>query len=397
MQPHLKYLFSGLSVAVFLSVAGCHSDPSAPAPAPPKVSVRHPEKRELTDYEEFNGWLVAKDPVEVRSKVRGFVNVIHFKDPPQGRPAEGEVVTKGTPLFDLDPEPFKDEIIKAEQKVNVNKAQKVAAEKEFARLDELEKKGGASKAQVEKADADVKSLDASIKGAEAEVKLRVRDLEEYSKLTAPIDGRVSRSLVAKGALVETGNTLLTTINSIDPIKVEFHMDEQSVQRFRKRYALKATGGTLPALREAQIPFKFRLDTDAGFVRSGIIDFADNQTDRKTGKILVRGETENKKAELWPGDHVRVQVPISDEYQALLVPDTAVNTDQDKRYLLVLDDKDVVHRRDVRLGKLLDNGLRVIETNLKPMDRVIIEGTQKARIGKPVTAEKKDLKEETKEP
>jgi RND family efflux transporter MFP subunit len=396
MQPAVKRAFPGLFFVTLLVLAGCSEEPPASPPAPPKVTVSKPiVKDNEVDYDEYNGWLVAKDPVEVRSRVRGFVKEIHFKDPPQGKPAEGEIVKKGDPLFDLDPEPFQDEIVQAEQKVNVYKAQKVAAEKEFVRLTELEKRGGASKAQVEKADADVKSLEASIKAAEAEVKLRVRDLEEYAKIKAPMDGRISRSLVSKGELVKSGETLLTTINSIHPIKVQFHMDEQSVQRYRRSAVNKAKGGKLPPLKEARVPFKFALDTDEDFVREGILDFADNQTDSKTGKILVRGETGNENRLLFPGDHVSVKVPVSDPYRALLVPDTAVNTDQDKKYFLVLDDKNVVQRRDVRLGKLADKGLRVVETNLKPTDRVIIEGTQRARIGYPVTPEEKDLAEEMK--
>jgi RND family efflux transporter MFP subunit len=152
---------------------------------------------------------------------------------------------------------------------------------------------------------------------------------------------------------------------------------------------------VPAIKDAKVPFKFALDTDKDFVREGILDFADNQTDAKTGTTLVRGETGNKDGLLLPGDHVRVRVPISDAYQALLVPDTAVNTDQDQKYLLVLDDKDVVQRRNVRLGKLADNGLRVVETNLQPSDRVIIDGLQRARIGYPVTPQEKDLAKEMK--
>ena len=122
-------------------------------------------------------------------------------------------------------------------------------------------------------------------------------------------GRVSRSLVSRGELIKPGETLLTTINSIDPIKVQFYMDEQSVQHFRRSALNKAKDGQLPPLKEVKIPFKFALDTDEGFTREGILDFADNQTDPKTGKILVRGESGNKDRLLTPGDHVRVQVPL----------------------------------------------------------------------------------------
>ena len=396
MHPGVKSLFLTPVLVLFLVLSGCTSESPVSQPAPPKVTISKPiVKGNEIDTDIYNGWLVAKDPVEVRSRLRGFVAEIHFKDPPKGKPAEGEIVTKGDPLFDLDPDPFKDEILQAEHKVNVLKAQKEAAEKEYKRMASILSKGGASRFDVEKAGADLKSFDAQMKAAEVEVKLHTRDLEEYAKIKAPMTGRVSRSLVSRGELIKPGETLLTTINSIDPIKVQFYMDEQSVQRFRRSALNKAKDGQLPPLKEVKIPFKFALDTDEGFTREGILDFADNQTDPKTGKILVRGESGNKDRLLTPGDHVRVQVPLSDPYQALLVPDTAVNTDQDKKYLLVLDDQNLVQRRDVRLGKLADQGLRVIETNLKPNDRVIIEGTQRARIGKPVTPEEINLGEEMK--
>src|SRR5262249_23129920 len=155
-------------------------------------------------------------------------------------------------------------------------------------------------------------------------------------------------------------------------------------------------GQMPQVREMKIPFKFALDTDEDFVHSGLIDFADNQADSKTGTVLIRGETANKNRMLLPGDHVRVRVPVTDPYQAVMVPDTAVNSDQDKKYLLVLDDKNVVQRRDVRLGRLTDKGLRIVETNLKPNDRVIVEGTQRARVGFAVDPKEKDLAAEMKQ-
>ncbi len=396
MQPRNIWRVSRLLLLLILGLTSCSTETPVAPKQVPKVTVSKPMiKEKEVDFDEYNGWVVAKEPVEIRSRVRGFVKEIHFKDPMPGRPGEGELVKKGDPLFDLEPDEFQDRIVEAEQKVEVYRAQKAADEKELVRLTELEKKGSASKSQVDKAEADVKSLNASINAALAEVKQRQRDLNEYSKIKSPIDGRIGRSLVSKGELVKQGDTLLTTINSIDPIKVMFYMDEQAIQR-RRRIALgNSKDGKLPVLKEAKIPFRFALDTDEDFGREGIIDFADNQTDSKTGKILVRGETPNPSRLLIPGDHVRVKVPLGEPYRALLVPDTAVNSDQDKKYLLVLDDKDVVQRRDVRLGKLADHGLRVVETNLNLTDRVIIEGTQRARIGFPAVPEEKDVAEEMK--
>jgi RND family efflux transporter MFP subunit len=396
MQPAIRWVFPAFFLTQLLVLVGCSSEPPATEKKPPTVTWSKPIFNDKErDYDEFDGYLVPKHQVKVLSKVRGFVKEIYFKDPPENKPAEGEIVEEGDRLFDLDPEEFQDRIGLAKEKVNVYKAQKVAAKKELARLTELQKKGGASVAQVEKAEADVGSLEASIQEAQYEVSLRQRDLKEYAKIKAAIRGRISASQVSRGDLAKQGETLLATINSIDPIKVEFHMDEKAVQRYRKMVGYNVKDGKLPSLRKARIPFSFKLDTDEDFTRTGIIDFVDNQTDPKTGTILVRGETRNKQGLLIPGDHVRVRVPVSDEYEALLVPDTAVNTDQDQKYLLILNDKNVVERRDVRLGKLTGDGLRVIETNLRRTDRVIIEGTQRARIGKPVTPVHKDLAKEMK--
>lgn len=397
MHPRLKLILLALCSPLALLVAGCNEEPPpAKPPEPPKVTVSKPiVKDNELDTEEFNGWLVAKDPVEIRSRVRGFVQTIHFKNPPTDKPGEGEFVKKGSPLYDLDSEPFKDEIVQAEQRVNIFRAQKTAADKDLVRLTELEKKGGASRAQIEKAEADVKSFEAQIKAAETEVKLKKRDLEEYSQIKAPIDGRIGRALVSKGELVKSGDTLLATINSIDPIKVQFNADEQTVQRYRKNALAKTKSGKLPPIKDVKIEFMFKLDTDADFSRKGFIDFTDNQTDSKTGTVLIRGETENKEQLLIPGDHVLVRLPISEPYRALMVPDTAINTDQDKKYLLVVDAKNTVQRRDVRLGKLTDAGLRVVETNLTPEDRVVVEGMQRARIGSTITPEEKNLAAEMK--
>lgn len=389
-------LVAAFSPLLFLA-AGCNEEPPAPKAAePPKVTVAKPIVRENeVDTEEFNGWLMARESVEIRSRVRGFVQTIHFKDPPAGKPGEGEFVTRGTPLYELDPEPFKDEIVQAEQRVTLFQAQREAAQKDLVRVTELEKKGGASRAQVEKSEADLKALDAQIKAAETEVKLKKRDLEEYSKITAPIDGRIGRALVSKGELVKPGESLLATINSVDPIKIQFSADERTVQRYRLFAVRRAADKKLPTVKDVKIAFTFKLDTDADFSRQATLDFADNQTDPKTGTILLRGETANKDRLLVPGDRVIVRVPISEPYRALLIPDVAVNTDQDRKYLLVIGDKNLVQRRDVRLGKLVEQGLRVIETNLKPEDRVIVEGLQRARVGNPVTPEEKDLAAELK--
>ena len=396
MHPRLKLILLALCSPLALLVAGCNEEPPpAKPPEPPKVTVSKPlVKENEIDTDEFNGTIRAGESVQVRSKVRGFVKTIHFKNPAQDKPAEGGFVKVGTPLFDLDPEPFRDALHQAEQRVKLFTAQKTAAAKDFARLAELEKKGGASRAQVEKAEADMLALDAQVEAGQAEVRDRRRDLDEYSQIKAPLDGQIGEAKVDRGTLVSS-ETLLAVINSANPVKIQFSADEQTVQRYRKTARARLKEKDLPQAKDLNIKLTFKLDSDKDFSRTATIDFVDNQTDQKTGTIMIRAVADNQDKLLMPGDNVLVRVPVSEPYTALLVPDTAVNTDQDKKYLLVIDAKNLVQRRDVRLGKLADEGWRVVETNLNADDRVIVEGMQRARIGSPVTPEEKDLAAERK--
>src|SRR5262245_20076114 len=184
MRPFNKYLSAGLFVAFFLGAAGCTHEPPAAPPEAVKCSVAHPEKRELTDYEEFNGWLAADKIVEVRGRVRGHIYKVHFTN--------GQIVKEGDPLFDLDPRPFEAEIEKQKDRKKIFEAQKVAADKEEARLKELLKKGGASQSQVDKAEADALSLVSQIAATENDIKRAKLDLE-YSKIKADMDGRIGRA------------------------------------------------------------------------------------------------------------------------------------------------------------------------------------------------------------
>jgi RND family efflux transporter MFP subunit len=384
MHPHFKRLSPGLVLGLVLIAAGCGEEATGPPPEPPRVTVQHPEVRKIKDYDEYNGWLQAAETVEVRARVRGHITKVLFKD--------GDIVAKDAPLFELDPRPFEVEIAQASEKLKVYEAQKEAAEKEEARLKELLTKGGASKRQVEKAEADVKSLEAQIAASKEEVKRRKIDLEDYSRIRAPIQGRISRALLTVGNLVNAGGSdpVLATIVSIDPIYVYFNIDERSLQGYQRILRDKTKGQSPKSIRTLKLPFSFRLDTEQGFPHEGVIDFADNKVDPGTGTVQVRGRVDNKDGQLVPGSRVRVRIALSDAYKATLVPDTAILSDQDKRYVLVVDDKNVVHRRNVTLGKLLDDGMRVIlpshgsGEDLAPTDRVIVEGLQRARINYPVT-------------
>ena len=211
-------------VLVFLSCAGCGGNAGSEKPKEaPRVTVAHPVVRDLMDEDDYNGWLTAHDTLELRSRVRGHIQAIHFQD--------GDIVQKGQLLFELDPRPFQVEINQALANARALEAQKVAAEKDVARYTELLKSGGASRQQLEKAQADAQAYDAQIAAKMEEVKRFELDLQ-YSKITADLTGRISKANLSEGNLVNAGGSdpLLTTIVSIDPIYVDFNVDERAMQR-----------------------------------------------------------------------------------------------------------------------------------------------------------------------
>jgi RND family efflux transporter MFP subunit len=370
------------------TIAGCEEPPAAVAPEAPRVTVMHPQQRELSDHEEFNGWMVADKTVEVRSRVRGHIKKIYFTD--------GQYVKKGDLLFELDPRPFQAEIGKSSDTLKVYEAQKVAADKEETRLRLLQKKGGASVQQVEKAEADALALAAQISATTNEIRTKELDLE-YSRITADIDGRASKAELSEGNLVNAGGSdpLLTTIVSVDPVQINFNVDERSMQRYAK--SVGATGSKLTDLlanmKDRKAKFTFALDGETGFDHEAELRFGDNRVDTSTGTILVYGIVPNPNGMFVPGSRVRVRLTIGKPYAATLVPDTAILADQDKRYVLIVDDKNTVERRDVMLGAITDDGMRAIRPATKLADgeniadwKVIVDNLQRARLKYPVEAE-----------
>src|SRR6185437_8191676 len=286
-----------VALASAFTQGGCGTAPARVEPPPPKVSVGKPEVRQIVDYDKYNGWLQPEQTVEVRARVRGHLDKIHFKD--------GDMVTKGQLLFELDPRPFQSDIDRAKDQVKIYEAQATAAVKEEARLKDLVKKGGASQSQVDAAEAESKSLEAQIQATKQEVLRKGLDLE-YSRITAPISGRIGRAMLTEGNLVNAGGSdpVLTTIVSVDPIYVYFDVDERSLQRYEKGNA----SSTRPAsLREAKIPFDFGLESDNGYPHSGVLDFANNQVDAETGTIQVRGVVPNPSGKFIPGSRVQIRV------------------------------------------------------------------------------------------
>jgi RND family efflux transporter MFP subunit len=382
-------LVHSLSLFVLcICMTGCGSTPPAMTPEAPRVTVMHPEQRQLSDYEEFNGWMAADKTVEVRARVRGHITKVGFTD--------GQYVKKGDLLFELDPRPYQAEIGKARDSLKVFEAQKTAADKEEARLRALQTKGGASTQQVEKAEADALALAAEISRVQNEITRANLDLE-YSRITADISGRVGKAELTEGNLVNAGGSdpLLTTIVSIDPIRIYFNVDERSLLRYAK--GVGAQGGNLTDLlanlKDQHATFKFALDGETGFPHEGTLRFGDNRVDPGTGTIQLYGDVANDKRMFVPGSRVRVRLTIGKPYTATLVPDTAILSDQDKRYVLTVDDKKIVRRRNVTLGTITEDGMRGIQPADKLADgenvskwQVVVDNLQRARLNYPVEVE-----------
>jgi RND family efflux transporter MFP subunit len=359
-----------------LVIAGCESAaPMEKAKEVPRVTVAHPAVRSLVDEDDYKGWLQASQTVEVRARVRGHIAKIDFHD--------GDLVKEGQLLFELDPRPFQAAVSEALAQAHSLEAQKVAAQKNAKRVEELIKARAVSESEYEQVVADAQAYVARIE-AQMQVVERCRLDLEYSRITAPISGRISRAMLTVGNLVNAGGSdpVLTTIVAVNPIYVEFNVSERAMQHYQEIGAERHEKDK--PLRDLNIPFYFGLETEKGYPNQGKIIFADNKYSEGTGTIMVRGVASNTDGRLIPGSRASIRVPISDEYSATLVPDTAINTDQSQKYLLLVGDRNVVSRQNVTLGRLLDDGMRVIlEPKLKPDAWVIVEGMERSRLNYPV--------------
>jgi RND family efflux transporter MFP subunit len=375
-STHTLFLFA----TVFgVTAVGCNREPPPVASLPPPpVSVAAPLEREVVDFDEYTGRITAVEEVEVRARVRGYLVKVNF--------TEGVEVKQGDVLFEIDPRPFQAELDAAKGQVAQWEAKLARAEADVTRNERLLPKGAASQKDLDTAIAERGEARAAIQSARAAVERAALDVE-FAKVTAPISGRVSRAYVTRGNMVTAGGsdaTLLTTIVALDPVYVYFDVDERALLRYQQEVRRQGGGSERPAtVREAKIPVQLGLAAESGLPHQGVIDFANNQVNAQTGTIQVRGVFANANRLFTPGLFARVRISIGDKYQAVLVPERAIGTDQGQKYLLAVNDKNVVEYRAVKMGRLHD-GLRVIQEGLKPGELVIVNGIQRARPGLTVT-------------
>lgn len=364
-----------MSAGILLSLVGCSRAPQTAALPPVQVTVARPLVRTVGDYEDFVGRTKAAEYVEVRSRVTGYLVKILFND--------GDEVQRGQELFEIDPRPFKAEYNKALADVKVAEADARHRQADVDRNRPLAGKGVVTQADFERMVADLDAAVATVDARQAAAQTAALNLG-FTRIQSPITGRASRTKVTFGNLVQADATLLTTVVSVDPMFVYFNADEETYLRVHTA----ARSGKLK-LDKGKVDVWMELANETGFPHRGLIDFAENQVDSATGTIELRGTFPNPKPavgnrELTPGLFCRVRVPLGDPYQALVVTERAIGSDQGQKYVLVVGDDHKVQYRRVELGRLED-GMRVIQGGITASDQVIVSGLQRAKAGAAVEA------------
>jgi RND family efflux transporter MFP subunit len=366
---------AALAVVLAFTLAACGDDKPKSAPPPPAVTFALPVKRTVVDYDEYVGRFVAVNSVEVRARVSGALEAVHFTD--------GQLVKQGDLLFTIDKRPFQNTLDQAKATLTQAKSNLAFTESDYQRAQQLVRDKTITDQIFEQRAQAFRNAEASVSGGEAAGRQADLDLE-FTDVKAPIDGRIGDRRVSPGNIVSGGNgggtTLLATIVSIDPIRFEFTFDEASYLRYERAAQQNGDG----AKRGVGIEIAVKLIDENDFEHPGRIDFLDNVIDRSTGTIRGRGVFENESGLFTPGMFGRVRVPGSTPYEGLLVPDSAIGTEQTRKFLLVIGPDNVVSNKYVTLGPTTPDKLRIIKDGLGPDDRVIVNGLMRARAGQKVT-------------
>jgi multidrug efflux system membrane fusion protein len=368
MPPTTRALATALSalavVVPMLSACGDAADAQGGPPHAPPVSVAPAVQRSVTDSEEFSGRLEATEYVELRPRVAGTIDKVHFVD--------GALVKKGEPMFTIDPRPFEAEVARAQSTLASTKAKLELAQSELARAQKLLDSQAVSKQEVDQWTSGSRTSQADVLGAEAALRVARLNLE-YTSVRAPITGRASRANITAGNVVNE-QTILTTIAGVSQVYAYFDGSEQTYLRFKSTPA----GAKTPIVRMA-------LANEQGFPHDGKLDFVDNRLNAQTGAIRLRASFDNSKGQFTPGLAAKLRMEDPTPYDAVLVPERAIGTDQTKKFVYVVGAAGPPQFREVKLGSL-HGGMRVVRGNVKAGENVVVDGLQRIIPGVPVTAQ-----------
>ena len=347
----------------FVRKSHASSSPPSMASAPVPVSVATVQEVSVTEWDEFSGRVQAVDRVEVRPRVSGMIVAVHFD--------EGQLVKQGDPLFTIDPLPFQAELARAQAMQAAAQAQLALAQTDSDRNRRLIENHSIAQSELDQSNANLLEATANLKAADAAVQTSELNLG-YCEITAPVTGRVSRAEITVGNLVGAGASapVLTTVVSVSPVYVEFDIDEQTFLRYAANGASGNTG-------IEHIPVSIGLANEEGYPRAAHLKSIDNHLDTTSGTIRVRAVADNASGELTPGMFARVRTGGSAAAKTILIDDRAIGTDQDKKYVLVVDGANKVAYREVKLGPIV-NGLRVIRSGLQPGEHIVVNGLQHVR-------------------
>lgn len=362
-----------LAAAVLTACSGSHAE-EAGMPPPPSVSAAPVLVKQVSQWDDFSGRVEAVESVELRPRVSGYIDKVNY--------VEGQEVKKGDVLFTIDARSYRAELDRATAELNRARTQAQVSRSEADRARRLSDQQAISTETWEQRRAVSEQALAQVQAAQAAVDAARLNME-FTQVRAPINGRAGRAMVTAGNLVTAGDSasVLTTLVSLDKVHVYFDADEGTFLR----YAQMARKGERPSERDSELPVKVGLSGENGFPHDGKVDFLDNQVTRSTGTIRVRALLDNADRAFTPGLFARVQLLGSGQFQAMLIDEKAVLTDQDRKFVYVVDKDNKAQRRDIELGRNAD-GLRIVEQGLKAGDRVIVDGVQKVFMpGMPVQA------------
>lgn len=355
-------------VALFLLgllAAGCNEHPDQKAKDAPRVTVSLPLKRQITAYDYYTGRISAKETLDIRARVNGYLDKVFFKDGDEEVPA-------GAKLFEIDRRPFQADVDRLTGELNRAKATNQTAKSEMERQKLLLERSATSRSDydifVGKLGEAVANVETAT-GALEQAKINLG----YTIVTSRIAGRISKTNITPGNLVVADKTLLTTVVTVDPMYADFDVDETTVTKI-KRMIL---AGKFKSANKERVPVDMALGSEQDFANEGFINFVDNKVDPGTGQLRVRGEFPNKDRVLMPGNFCRIRLALGAPHDALLVPERAILSEQGSKYVLIVDKDNIVQQQPVDVGPLVD-GLRVIDGGLRGSEKVIINGLQRVR-------------------